>query len=107
MAEGLNLTAAHTLPRRRLLGWLAGLGAAAALGPQRVAAAAAAATRVVVLSDFNGRYGNTDYLESVDAAVQRTIALRPELVISTGDMVAGQRLQPLLTRPEIGVCAWP
>jgi 3',5'-cyclic AMP phosphodiesterase CpdA len=37
----------------------------------------------------------------VGRAVARTVALEPQLVISTGDMVAGQRLKPLLDRGEV------
>lgn len=55
---------------------------------------------VAVISDLNGSYGTTDYAASVDAAIDRIIALGPALVISTGDMVAGQR-RPHLTRPEV------
>ncbi len=58
--------------------------------------AARAATRVVVLSDFNESYGSVHYASTVGDAVRRTAALRPDLVISTGDMIAGQRLAPPL-----------
>ena len=47
--------------------------------------------RVAVLSDLNGSYGSTTYGAPVRAAVERIIALEPDLVLSTGDMVAGQR----------------
>jgi 3',5'-cyclic AMP phosphodiesterase CpdA len=56
--------------------------------------------RVAVISDLNGSYGSTDYSPRVAAAVSRIIALKPDLVISTGDMVAGQR-RPVLTEPEV------
>lgn len=59
------------------------------------------ATRVVVLSDSNESYGSVRYSTHVDAAVARTIELNPDLVINTGDLVAGQRLSPLLERGEI------
>jgi predicted phosphodiesterase len=58
-------------------------------------------TRVVVLSDFNESYGSVRYSTHVDAAVERAVHLQPDLVISTGDMVAGQRLAPLLGRGEV------
>jgi 3',5'-cyclic AMP phosphodiesterase CpdA len=58
-------------------------------------------TRVVVLSDFNESYGSVRYSPHVDGAVERTIALAPDLVISTGDMVAGQRLAPALALGEL------
>ncbi len=47
--------------------------------------------RVVVVSDLNGSYGSTTYAATVSGAITRTIELRPDLVLSTGDMVAGQR----------------
>jgi hypothetical protein len=56
--------------------------------------------RVAVISDLNGDYGSTRYEATVDGAVSRIIALQPDLVISTGDMVAGQR-RPHLTRSEV------
>lgn len=47
---------------------------------------------VAIVSDLNGSYGSTDYGDEVHASV-RWIRdeLRPDLVLSTGDMVAGQR----------------
>lgn len=56
--------------------------------------------RVVVISDLNGSYGSTSYHPRVDRAIERIIALKPDLVISTGDMVAGQRV-PLLNRNDV------
>jgi len=57
--------------------------------------------RIAVISDLNGSYGSTDYGPEVSAAIDRIITLRPDLVISTGDMVAGQRLEPKLAPPEL------
>lgn len=54
------------------------------------AARAEAPLRVAVISDLNGRYGSTTYMDSVHAAVDRLLETRPDLVLSTGDMVAGQ-----------------
>ncbi|WP_299423295.1 metallophosphoesterase [uncultured Shimia sp.] len=62
--------------------------------------AAAEAVRIVVISDLNGSYGSTDYSANVHRAVSAIIALSPDLVVSTGDMVAGQR-QPLLSETEV------
>jgi len=56
--------------------------------------------RVAVISDLNGDYGSTRYEATVDSAVSRIVTLQPDLVISTGDMVAGQR-RPHLTRSEV------
>jgi 3',5'-cyclic AMP phosphodiesterase CpdA len=58
-------------------------------------------TRAVVVSDLNESYGSTRYSQAVDEAVRQTIALAPDLVISTGDMVAGQRLNPPLDKADI------
>ena len=56
--------------------------------------------RVAVISDLNGDYGSTRYGATVDGAVSSIIALEPDLVISTGDMVAGQR-RPHLSRADV------
>jgi 3',5'-cyclic AMP phosphodiesterase CpdA len=47
--------------------------------------------RIAVISDLNGSYGSTTYASTVHAAVDRVLALDPDVVLSTGDMVAGQR----------------
>lgn len=47
--------------------------------------------RVAVISDLNGSYGSTTYDEEVHGAVARLRALAPDLVIATGDLVAGQK----------------
>ena len=62
--------------------------------------AGAQSVRIAVISDLNGSYGSTDYAASVHRAVQAIIALSPDLVLSTGDMVAGQR-RPALTEAEV------
>lgn len=56
--------------------------------------------RVVVISDLNGSYGSVTYGKDIAKAVEAVIALDPDLVISTGDMVAGQR-RPHLNDTEI------
>ena len=61
----------------------------------------AAPLRVVVISDLNGSYGNTHYEPAVASAVQRIVEIGPGLVISTGDMVAGQRRHPPLAQPAV------
>lgn len=61
----------------------------------------ASSLRIAVVSDLNESYGSTEYRSNVTTAVQRIIELKPDLVLSTGDMVAGQRLHPLLTRPKL------
>ena len=65
-----------------------------------VLAGPAMALRVVVISDLNGSYGSTTYSNRIPPAIERIIALEPDLVIATGDMVAGQR-KPVLREPEV------
>jgi len=74
--------------------WLAVLLLASA-GP-----AVAEPLRVAVISDLNGGYGSTEYESTVDGAVRRIVEMKPDLVINTGDMVAGQR-RPHLARPQV------
>lgn len=73
------------------LAGLAALSAPAGAGPLRIA----------VISDLNGSYGSTGYGPSVRAAVATIIARKPDLVICTGDMIAGQRARPKFTAPEL------
>ncbi len=47
--------------------------------------------RIAVISDLNGSYGSTSYRDEVHDAVDAILADPPDLVISTGDMVAGQQ----------------
>ncbi len=47
--------------------------------------------RVAVVSDLNGSYGSTSYNSYVHGAIDRIAELSPDLVLSTGDMVAGQK----------------
>jgi Calcineurin-like phosphoesterase len=47
--------------------------------------------RVAVISDFNNSYGSTNYGVDVKKAVSKLNELRPEIVLGTGDMVAGQK----------------
>ncbi len=89
------------MARRQVLGAALAMLASALLGPSLLATEPGKPLRVVVLSDFNESYGSTRYTRHVDEAVARAIALKPDLVISTGDMVAGQRLNPSLTRAQI------
>jgi hypothetical protein len=84
-------------PCRWLLALALALGFAMAAWP----AASVGALRVAVISDLNGAYGSTRYESTVPAAVQRIVELKPDLVISTGDMVAGQRLHPPLASEAV------
>ncbi|MCV6825809.1 MULTISPECIES: metallophosphoesterase family protein [Halocynthiibacter] len=56
--------------------------------------------RIVVISDLNGSYGSTKYSSNVHKAIDAIIALNPDLVLSTGDMVAGQR-RPALSENQV------
>ena len=80
--------------RRELRGILAVVVALLAL------TRAAGALDVVVISDLNGSYGSVRYDARVKNAVARIIEMDPDLVISTGDMVAGQR-KPHLSEKEV------
>lgn len=48
------------------------------------------AERLLLVSDLNGRYGSTGYHDRVASAAEVIVQHRPDLVVSTGDMVAGQ-----------------
>jgi hypothetical protein len=48
--------------------------------------------RLVVMSDLNGVYGSTDYDPEVDKAMALIPFWNPDLVVCSGDMVAGQDL---------------
>jgi len=62
---------------------------------------AAETLRVAVISDLNGSYGSLDYDPTVARAVDRIVAMKPDLVINTGDMVAGQKRNPHLTPDRV------
>ena len=55
--------------------------------------------RLVVISDLNSSYGSTDYEPEVDKAIQLLPFWQPDLVVCSGDMVAGQN--PALTPDQI------
>ena len=59
-----------------------------------------AAQQIAVVSDLNGRYGSTRYHERVEKAVQAIGDIGPAMVISAGDMVAGQK-QPKLDEQHL------
>lgn len=56
-----------------------------------VDAAQAQSLTVAVISDLNGSYGSTTYDDAVHSAVGEVIKRKPDVVLSTGDMVAGQQ----------------
>lgn len=60
---------------------------------------AAETIRVAVFSDFNGPYGSTSYHPTVSRVITRiTTVWKPDLVLSAGDMIAGQHLDLPSTR---------
>lgn len=48
--------------------------------------------RLVVISDLNAAYGSTDYDPEIDKAMDLLPLWQPDLVLCSGDMVAGQNL---------------
>ncbi len=57
--------------------------------------------RIAVISDLNHSYGTIGYDRPVRAAMKRVIELQPDLVLCTGDMIAGQRTAPKLNRKKL------
>jgi 3',5'-cyclic AMP phosphodiesterase CpdA len=55
--------------------------------------------RLAVISDLNSAYGSTDYEPEVDKGIALLSFWKPDLVLCSGDMVAGQ--DPSLTPEEI------
>ena len=55
--------------------------------------------RIVVISDLNSAYGSTDYEPEVDKAIKLLPFWQPDLVLCSGDMIAGQK--PSLTPEQI------
>ena len=55
--------------------------------------------RLVVISDLNSAYGSTDYDPEVDKGIALIPFWQPDMVVCSGDMVAGQ--SPSLTAAEI------
>lgn len=51
----------------------------------------ASAFRVAVISDMNSSYGSTKYHPAVSKTIQYILLDKPDLVLATGDMVAGQK----------------
>lgn len=48
--------------------------------------------RVVIISDLNSSYGSTEYDPEIDLAVKLLPFWQPDLVLCSGDMIAGQDL---------------
>jgi len=55
--------------------------------------------RILVISDLNSSYGASDYEPQVIKSVKMIPDWQPDLILCSGDMVAGQ--SPSLTKPQI------
>ncbi|MGF1570964.1 MAG: metallophosphoesterase family protein [Nodosilinea sp.] len=64
----------------------------ASAGPQGLLNPPRQDVRLVVISDLNSAYGSTDYEPEVDKAVELLPFWQPDMVVCSGDMVAGQDL---------------
>lgn len=47
--------------------------------------------RFAIISDLNNSYGSVQYGSDVQTSISKLIDLKPDVVLSTGDMVAGQK----------------
>lgn len=72
---------------------------AATAGPKGLYNPSRGNVRLVVISDLNSAYGSTDYEPEVDKGIALVPFWKPDLVISGGDMVAGQK--PSLTNEQL------
>ncbi len=57
--------------------------------------------RVAVISDLNHSYGTIGYDPPIRKAVRAIIALQPDIVLCTGDMIAGQQTAPKLAQGRL------
>ena len=57
--------------------------------------------KIAVISDLNGSYGSIEYNKQIPKVISHLVDITPDRVISTGDMIAGQRVKPLMKRPEL------
>jgi Calcineurin-like phosphoesterase len=64
-----------------------------ALGPSGYYAPVRGDVRIVVISDLNSQYGSTDYEPEVHQAIALLPDWQPDLVLCSGDMVAGMSKQ--------------
>lgn len=83
---------------QRLATWLATVAlilgfpaAGSAQAPPGLTAPPRRDLRIVVISDLNSAYGSTSYEAQVGRAIALIPAWKPDLVLSGGDMVAGQK----------------
>ncbi|NJL83324.1 MAG: metallophosphoesterase [Chloroflexaceae bacterium] len=71
----------------------------AAAGPKGLFNPPRGDVRLLVVSDLNGIYGSTDYDPEVDKAMKLIPFWEPDMVVCSGDMVAGQ--SPTLSQEQI------
>ncbi len=64
----------------------------ASIAPNGIANPPRGDLRLVVISDLNSAYGSTDYDPEVDRAIALMPVWQPDMVVCSGDMVAGQNL---------------
>jgi Calcineurin-like phosphoesterase len=64
-----------------------------AIGPKRFYAPVRGDARIAVISDLNSQYGSTDYEPEVHQAIALLPDWKPDLVLCSGDMVAGMSTQ--------------
>jgi hypothetical protein len=89
---GAALGAAQ-LARSRQPAPVASLPQAIAVGPTGLFAPIRGDVRIAVISDLNSQYGSTEYEPEVHRAIALIPAWQPDLVLCSGDMVAGQSLR--------------
>ncbi len=71
----------------------------ASAGPEGLYQPPRGDVRLAVISDLNGAYGSTDYDPEVDHAIKLLPFWQPDIVVCSGDMVAGQN--PILTQEQM------
>jgi predicted MPP superfamily phosphohydrolase len=47
--------------------------------------------KICVISDLNSSYGSTNYADEVKSVIGKLNKIKPDLILSAGDMVAGQK----------------
>ncbi|MEM6427218.1 MAG: metallophosphoesterase [Cyanobacteria bacterium P01_D01_bin.128] len=62
------------------------------VGPESLVNPPRGDVRLVVISDLNGPYGSIDYDPEIDTAITLLPFWQPDMVVCSGDMVAGQDL---------------
>ena len=71
---------------------LSPLAQRATVGPEGLVAPVRGDIRIAVISDLNSAYGSTDYRAEVIAGIGMLPDWQPDMVLCSGDMVAGQSI---------------